>query len=246
MNNMSPTGKPGAAGAVVQQSPPTWGFLTNHALVLVYIVLHPDSTVRTIAHGIGITERATLSILRNYDDDDLVFRTRDGRRNIYSLNFERLGQVRRGGVSSPLTPRLFVEGIVRMLFALANQAGGEHLPPPARSVREHELEPRAGTWGFFTNHQLVLLAIARDRTHTVRELAAAVNITERAVLGIVGQLDAEGIVTRTREGRRTTYAIDFEKFRMFRGWSFPTWSIPEPLIDAATNSIRVLAGHSLG
>lgn len=240
---MSPVRRPSRTSATAGPASPSWGFLTNHALVLVYIVLHPESTVRTIAHGVGITERAALAILRDFDDDELVFRRRDGRRNTYSVNFERLGQVRRGGAASPLTPRLFVEVVVRMLFTLANQTGGEHLPPPEHAVREHELEPRAGTWGFFTNHLLVLLAIARDRTRTVRELAASVGITERAALGIIGQLEAEGIVTRTREGRRTTYDLDFEKFRTFRGWSFATWSIPEPLIDVATNGIKTLASH---
>ena len=28
---------------------PKWGFLTNHAVVLVYVVLHSDSTVRRIS-----------------------------------------------------------------------------------------------------------------------------------------------------------------------------------------------------
>jgi len=224
-------------------SPATWGFLTNYALVLVYIVLHPESTVRAIAAGIGITERATLAILRDLDVDSLVQRRRDGRRNTYSVNFERLGQVRRGGAASPLTPRSFVDVIVRMLFALAGQTGVEHLPPPQRLPREHELEARAGTWGFFTNHLLLLLAIARDRTQTVRELAASVSITERAALAIIAQLEAEGIISRTREGRRTTYALDLDAFRGFRGWSFGAWSIPERLINVAADWIRALASQ---
>lgn len=223
--------------------PATWGFLTNHALVLVYIVLHPESTVRVIAAGVGVTERATLAILRDLDVDSLVQRRRDGRRNTYSVNFERLGQVRRGGADAPLTPRSFVDVIVRMLFALADQTGVEHLPPPRRIAREHELEPRAGTWGFFTNHLLLLLAIARDRTQTVRELAASVGITERAALAIISQLEAEGIVSRTREGRRTTYALDLDAFGRFRGWSLGAWSIPEPLVDVAANGIKALAAQ---
>ena len=40
-----------------------WGFLTNHALVLVYVVRHAGATVREIAAGVGVTER-TAYILK--------------------------------------------------------------------------------------------------------------------------------------------------------------------------------------
>ena len=59
----------------------SWSFLTNHALVLIYVIMHPDSTVREIAVGIGVTERATLAILRELEDEGIVERHRDGRRN---------------------------------------------------------------------------------------------------------------------------------------------------------------------
>ena len=57
----------------------TWSFLTNHALVLVFVIRQPDSTVRQIAEGVRITERATLAILRQLSDDRIVERRRDGR-----------------------------------------------------------------------------------------------------------------------------------------------------------------------
>ena len=47
----------------------TWGFLTNHALVLVYAVRHAGATVREISAGVGVTERATLAILRQLSSD---------------------------------------------------------------------------------------------------------------------------------------------------------------------------------
>src|SRR5581483_6153078 len=90
---------------------PSWNFLTNYALILVYVALHPDSTVRTIANDIGITERAALAILRDLDDEGIVDRSREGRRNTYSVNFGRLSAVRRGGSASPRTPRPFVDGV---------------------------------------------------------------------------------------------------------------------------------------
>ena len=44
-----------------------WGFLTNHALVLIFVVRHPGATVREISAGVGVTERATLEILRQLE-----------------------------------------------------------------------------------------------------------------------------------------------------------------------------------
>ena len=76
---------------------PSWSFLTNYAIVLVYVALHPDSTVRTIAADVGVTERAALSILRDLDIEGIVRRTRNGRRNTYSVDFSRLASMRRGG-----------------------------------------------------------------------------------------------------------------------------------------------------
>jgi DNA-binding MarR family transcriptional regulator len=219
-----------------------WGFLTNHAIVLVYVVLHPESTVRAVSADVGITERATLAILRDLDEDGIVDRHRDGRRNTYSVNFGRLSAVRRGGSSSPLTPRLFVDGIVKTLFEIGKDRAEAHVAPVDR-LPEHELEERVGTFGFFTNHMLVLLAISRDHTRTVRELSASVGLTERAIVALTNQMEAEGIVTRTRDGRRNVYAIDFDAFREFRGWSFGAWEIPPQLIDVATKALRALSVH---
>ena len=57
-----------------------WGFLTNHALVLIYVVRHSGATVREISAGVGVTERATLEILRQLSVDGIVQRYRQGRR----------------------------------------------------------------------------------------------------------------------------------------------------------------------
>lgn len=224
--------------------PPRWGFLTNHAVILVYVILHPESTVRAISAGVGVTERACLAILRDLDDDGIIIRHRDGRRNTYAVDFDRLSGVRRGGTATPLTPRPFVEGVIRMLYDIARERGlvSHHHEPRRR--QDHQLEARAGTWGFFTNHLLVLLAVARDHRSTVRDIAVAVGITERAAVGILNQLEDEQVIARERVGRRNTYTIDFERFRTFRGWEFGDWEVPPPLIDAATSAVRSLSSHS--
>lgn len=222
---------------------PSWSFLTNYAIVLVYVALHPDSTVRTIASDIGVTERAALSILRDLDIEGIVRRTRNGRRNTYSVDFSRLASMRRGGreTTNPLTPRLFVDVIIKTLFEIAHERESAAGHEPPRVTRDDESEARAGTWGFFTNHLLILLAAARDGSQTVRELAATAEITERAAVSILNQLRAEGIIDAVREGRRNTYTMNFDAFREFRGWSFGTWEIPPQLVAVAANGIRMLA-----
>ncbi|WP_263359347.1 helix-turn-helix transcriptional regulator [Acidicapsa ligni] len=60
---------------------------------------------------------------------------------------------------------------------------------------------------FFSNHAHVLLLIARESDVRMRELAAEVGITERAVQRIIDDLTANGYVTVTKEGRRNLYQI---------------------------------------
>jgi DNA-binding Lrp family transcriptional regulator len=74
-----------------------WDFLTNHALVLIHVIDHPRSTLREIASSVGITERAALSILRALEEDGIISRRKEGRRNHYWVNFGALLRHRRQG-----------------------------------------------------------------------------------------------------------------------------------------------------
>ena len=66
----------------------------------------------------------------------------------------------------------------------------------------------AGTgWTFLTNHAHVLLAVRRDPHARLREIADAVGVTERAVQLILGDLEGEGYLRRTRVGRRNEYQV---------------------------------------
>jgi hypothetical protein len=67
---------------------------------------------------------------------------------------------------------------------------------------------RVGRWTFLTNHARVLLEIARNPNVRLRDVADTAGITERATQAIVADLEAAGYVTRTRVGRRNTYAIN--------------------------------------
>ena len=222
----------------------TWGFLTNHALVLVYVVRHNGATVREIAGGVGVTERATLAILRQLSDEGIVDRRRDGRRTTYTVNFERMAAYRRVGTIS-LTPREFVDGMIRALLAISGYHGGNGAGPAADLPDSGALDPKVGTWGFFTNHALLLLSISMDNGSTVRDMAQAVGVTERAVVAILNQLEDENIIVRRKQGRRNSYAIDFEELHAFPRWSPGEWPLPPELVDMAVRGLRALAARSV-
>ena len=64
------------------------------------------------------------------------------------------------------------------------------------------------SWNFITNHGAVLVIVSQRPNITAREIALQLGITERAVLGIVADLDAEGFITRTRNGRANKYEVN--------------------------------------
>jgi len=63
-------------------------------------------------------------------------------------------------------------------------------------------------WTFLTNSTHVLVCLDRNEGITLREVARQVGITERAVHAIVTALEAEGVLTRTREGQRNRYRLN--------------------------------------
>ncbi len=66
-------------------------------------------------------------------------------------------------------------------------------------------------WTFLTAHAQVLVCIDRDPLVRLKDIAAAVGITERAVQTVVGELVAGGYVNRRRVGKRNVYGIDRRK-----------------------------------
>ncbi|MER6788028.1 helix-turn-helix domain-containing protein [Streptomyces sp. NPDC000658] len=68
-------------------------------------------------------------------------------------------------------------------------------------------EPHNG-WTFLTNHARVLAAIAEDNSARIRDIAAHCRLTERAVQKIIADLEQDGYLSHTREGRGNTYRIE--------------------------------------
>jgi DNA-binding MarR family transcriptional regulator len=62
-------------------------------------------------------------------------------------------------------------------------------------------------WDFLTSHAHVLLCVAQDPGIRLRDIAAAVGITERSAHKILSELVEEGYVLRERNGRRNRYKV---------------------------------------
>ncbi len=63
-----------------------WKFLTNHAIVLSYISIHPRITARELSAAIGITERATRKIIADLLQAGYISKELEGRCNRYNIN----------------------------------------------------------------------------------------------------------------------------------------------------------------
>ena len=64
-----------------------------------------------------------------------------------------------------------------------------------------------GKWTLFSNHGHVLVCLARDSEARLRDVAADVGITERAVQKIVRDLQDGDMISVSKNGRRNSYRI---------------------------------------
>ncbi|MDQ3641860.1 MAG: AsnC family transcriptional regulator [Actinomycetota bacterium] len=63
-------------------------------------------------------------------------------------------------------------------------------------------------WRFLTNHARALVFIAQDPGVRLRDLAAALDITERSAYAIVMDLSDDGYIVKEKHGRRNRYHIE--------------------------------------
>ena len=66
-----------------------WGFLTNHAQVLLCIADDPGVRLREIASAVGITERAAFGIVTDLVAAGYVVKDKNGRRNRYGVQVDK-------------------------------------------------------------------------------------------------------------------------------------------------------------
>ncbi len=62
-------------------------------------------------------------------------------------------------------------------------------------------------WSFLTNHARVLVFIAQHPDARLREIAEAIDVTERTAFGIVADLTAAGYIEKEKAGRRNRYHV---------------------------------------
>ena len=63
-----------------------WNFLSNYGLVLTHLFQNSDATLREIARGTELTERAVYQIVRELEENGFIEKKRVGRRNTYTVN----------------------------------------------------------------------------------------------------------------------------------------------------------------
>lgn len=71
-------------------------------------------------------------------------------------------------------------------------------------------------WGFLTTHALILIHVTQHPRSTVREIALAVGLTERAAHSALQDLREAGIIDRLREGRRNSHTVNFDHLASYR------------------------------
>jgi hypothetical protein len=110
-----------------------WGFLTNHARVLLHIAHDPGARLRDIAASLSITERRAHGIITDLAEAGYVITQKDGRRNRYQIQAHL--PVAEPGTREPAV------GEVVALFA------GRHRTGPAQaSDREADGAGQTQTW----------------------------------------------------------------------------------------------------
>jgi predicted transcriptional regulator len=81
----------------------------------------------------------------------------------------------------------------------------------AKGISGEAMAQEHSGWTFLSNYGHVLVCLARDPEMRLRDVALKVGITERAVQRIVADLEAANILTRSRDGRRNRYEINYNQ-----------------------------------
>lgn len=221
-----------------------WGFLTNHAHVLIQVARNPRSTHREIALGAGITERAAISMLQDLQRAGIVWMEREGRRNVKYLDAGALGKYRLWGASEMPIPETLIQATLSGLAQVASRNGLGGLAEVVRARPADAigvpLEERTRRWGFLTTHALCLIYVTEHPDSTVREIALAVGVTERAAHSALQDLREEGIIECRREGRRNSYSVDFAHLTAYRREGTAPDLVPDAFVASLVEALLAI------
>jgi DNA-binding transcriptional ArsR family regulator len=95
-------------------------------------------------------------------------------------------------------------------------------------------------WTFLTNHARALVCIAHDPGMRLRDIAAALGITERSAYAIVNDLAEGGYVVKDKDGRRNRYRIQADlPLRIPIGREPTIGEVLELLVDTSATSAEL-------
>ena len=99
-------------------------------------------------------------------------------------------------------------------------------------------------WGFLTTQALSLIHVTQHPRSTVREIALAVGVTERAAHAALQDLRDAGIIERQRDGRRNTHSVNFEHLAAYRREGTAPGLVPDMFVSSLIDSLLALAPKS--
>lgn len=102
----------------------SWGFLSNHGRVLLFLARDPGMRLRDIAASLGITERSAFGIVTDLTAAGYISKRKDGRRNHYQIQAHQ-----------PLPERTSRERTIGEVLALLAGPGPGAGPPPGEEHR---------------------------------------------------------------------------------------------------------------
>ena len=111
----------------------SWGFLTNHARVLLCIAHDPGTRLRDVAARVDITERSAHAIITDLTAAGYLVKQKDGRRNRYQIQ-----------AHLPLPEPASRERTVGEVLALLTGSDRPSIELPAASDADSRRATRAG------------------------------------------------------------------------------------------------------
>jgi predicted transcriptional regulator len=92
-------------------------------------------------------------------------------------------------------------------------------------------------WGFLTTQALILIHVTQHSRSTVREIALAVGVTERAAHSALQDLREAGIIEQQREGRCNTHSVNFEHLGEYRREGTAPGLVPDTFVSSLIDSL---------
>ena len=92
-------------------------------------------------------------------------------------------------------------------------------------------------WGFLTTQALILIHVTQHPRSTVREIALAVGVTERAAHSALQDLREAGIIERQRDGRRNNHSVNFEHLAAYRREGTAPGLVPDAFVSSLIDSL---------